>query len=368
MKQLSVLIKPASSLCNLRCKYCFYADVSSSREVRSYGVMSRETSERIIDQLFLDLESGDALTIAFQGGEPTLAGLPFFEHFVAYTAEKSSDVTVSYALQTNGILLDDSWCAFLKKHNFLVGLSWDGPPALHNKNRMDEKGQGTYSSILEARRKLQRHGIEHNILCVLTNETARHPQQIWSFIEAQKIDYIQFIPCLDELDGSGQSWALTPKRFCSFYTALFELWHKRLLSGRYVSVKLFDDIANLFVFGRATACGITGRCGMQYVIESDGSVYPCDFYVLDDYRLGNAARQSPEQLMSEYHRRGMGGCRAPLPAPCGACPYLDACQGGCRRMETAMYIDGDTCGYRELLDRILIPLCRDARMLASQPT
>ena len=122
MKQLSVMLKPASSLCNMRCKYCFYADVSSLRDVSSYGLMKE--SDAIIANIFRDLERGDILTLAFQGGEPTLAGLPFFQHFVQQVSRyESLGVRVSYALQTNGLLLDDAWCAFLKKHGFLVGLS-----------------------------------------------------------------------------------------------------------------------------------------------------------------------------------------------------------------------------------------------------
>lgn len=363
MKHLSVLIKPASSLCNLRCKYCFYADVSNSREICSYGVMSYDTADRIIDNLFSDLEDGDALSIAFQGGEPTMAGLPWLEHFVSYAKCKNPSVTLNFALQTNGILLDDAWCHFLKQHKFLVGLSWDGPPSIHNKNRVDAQGQGTYSTILDTRRRLLKHGVDHNILCVLTSEAARHPQQVWKFIEDQKIDYIQFIPCLDDLGSNNQNWALTPMRFYRFYTALFDSWHAAVQNGKYISIKLFDDIANLFVYRQVTACGLTGHCSMQCVIEADGSVYPCDFYVLDEYKLGSLRTDSLSELFQSYFRSKFDDIRPQLPPLCTQCKYASACSGGCKRMRNSMYIDGNFCGYRALLDDILDPLCRDAQKL-----
>ena len=328
--------------------------------------MSHDTAERVIDNLFSELERGDTLSIAFQGGEPTMAGLPWLEHFVSYVKSKEPAITLNFALQTNGVLLDDAWCRFLKQHNFLVGLSWDGPPAIHNKNRVDVQGQGTFSTILNARKQLLNHGVEHNILCVLTNETARHPQQIWKFIEDQKIDYIQFIPCLDDLDSHGQNWALTPKRFCRFYTALFDLWHAAVQSGKYVSVKLFDDIANLFLYRRVTACGLTGHCNMQCVIEADGSVYPCDFYVLDEYRLGNLCSDSLSELFQNYSRSKFEEMFPQLPAQCMQCNYKSACGGGCKRMRNNMYIDGSFCAYRELLDNILELLCRDAQRLGQK--
>lgn len=364
MKHLSVLIKPASSLCNLRCKYCFYSDVSSHRDIRSFGIMEQETAKKLLDNLSADLEAGDMLTLAFQGGEPTMAGLPWFRDFVQRAKETLPHVTLNFSLQTNGILLDESWCEFLKEHHFLVGLSWDGPTSLHNKNRVDPNGHGTWATVRNVRRLLKKHSVKHNILCVLTNDSARYPQQIWNFIEEQNIEYIQFIPCLDELAGGEHHWALTPQRFCSFYTALFSFWHKAVQQGKYISVKLFDDIANLFLYRQVTACGLAGRCSMQYVVEADGGVYPCDFYVLDQYRLGSFTEQTPRQLFEEYLCRNIAGERKTLPPTCSGCPFLGACHGGCRRMENTIYTDGSYCGYRELLQSILQPLCHDAQKLA----
>ena len=367
MKNCSVLIKPASSLCNLRCKYCFYADISDMRAVPNCGVIRPEAAAEMIDSIFSDLEDGDHLTLAFQGGEPTLAGLECLKHFVDCVSAQTKRVQVGYALQTNGILLDDAWCRFLKENEFLVGLSLDGPAEFHNINRVTPDGQGTFPAVLEAKCRLEQYGIEHNILCVLTEELARHPRQVWDFLLKHRIRYVQFIPCLDGLAQAGSGQALTPRRFHSFYAELYRLWHGALEQGTRISVKQFDDIVNLFLYGCPTACGITGRCSMQFVTEADGSVYPCDFYVLDEYKLGNLRTDPLSKLFEKYRRSGFASTREELPAACAGCRYRKVCRGGCKRMEHNMYADGDFCGYRALLDDILVPLCRDGERLAASP-
>ena len=160
MKHISVLIKPASSLCNLRCSYCFYANVSSLREVRSFGKMKEEVTEKMIENIYADLEDGDQLTLAFQGGEPTLAGLQYFQHLIAYVGTKEKKVQVSYTLQTNGTMINEKWCAFLKEHDFLVGLSIDGHPLYHDLHRVDPKGRGTFQRVLQTKQLFDYYEID----------------------------------------------------------------------------------------------------------------------------------------------------------------------------------------------------------------
>ncbi len=286
-KHISILIKPASALCNLRCKYCFYANISSIREVRSYGKMKDAVVEEMIPNIYADLEDGDELAIAFQGGEPTYAGLTYFEKFIAVINRQEKRVHVTYAMQTNGTIINERWIPLLRDNHFLVGLSIDGGPLYHDANRVDTHGGGIFRRVMQTKELFDRYGIEYNILCVLTNELAKHPQKVYKFLVDNHVRFTQFIPCLDDLDAAEKSdFALTPERFASFYQQLFPLWLGELKRGRYRSIKLFDDIINLFVGGRVTACGLAGQCQIQYVIEADGSVYPCDFYALDKYRLG----------------------------------------------------------------------------------
>lgn len=355
MKHISVMLKPASSLCNLRCRYCFYADVSDSRDVRSFGVMEQDTARRIIGNIFSCTEAGDAVTLAFQGGEPTLAGLDFFRFFTVEAERVRGKAKVSYALQTNGTLLDEDWCRFFKEHDFLIGLSLDALQAIHDANRVDMAGKGSYARVHAAKALLEKHEVEYNVLTVLTNALARHPQQVWSFLCREAIRYVQFIPCLGELDGGASRFSLTPERFASFYTQLFKLWSAAFERGEYRSIKLFDDLINLLTDGSRNACGLTGQCMPQIVVEADGSVYPCDFYALDECQVGNLAETPIEGI---YRKGRMAEFRArPIKklALCESCPYAPICGGGCPRMrrEVCGLPDAKSCGYRLFLESCL---------------
>lgn len=351
MKHISVLIKPASSLCNIRCTYCFYANVSSLREVRSFGKMKEEVTEKMIENIYADLEAGDQLTLAFQGGEPTMAGLGYFKQLLALVSAQKKQVQVHYAIQTNGIVINHKWCAFFKEHNFLVGLSIDGHPLYHDLNRMDTKGRGTFQRVMQTKNLFDEYGIEYNVLCVLTNPLAKEAKKVFRFIKEQGIQYIQFIPCLDDLGAVGKNnYALTPKRFASFYHQLLGFWLQELKKEHYISIKLFDDLLNLLVRQQVTACGILGNCQVQYVIEADGSVYPCDFYVLDEYRMGYIQEQTLRELFEQGVAKKFVCEKPKITEKCLDCPFYQMCRGGCKRMKDAMYVDRQgNCGYEQLL-------------------
>lgn len=351
MRHFSFLIKPASSLCNMRCRYCFYAEVSATRTIASYGIMQPETTQAIVQNIYTDVTEGDDITFAFQGGEPTLAGLSYFEHFIAQVNQQKKRATVHYALQTNGLVLDETWCAFLKKHHFLVGLSLDGDAKMHDENRLDTLQRGTFTRILRAKHLLEAYEVEYNILWVLTNHHARYPAKVWNFIRQEHIAYVQFIPCLSELSGEKSAYALTPQRFASFYTALFKLWKADLFAGKYVSVKLFDDLFNLLTKHTVTACGFTGACQLQFVIEADGGVYPCDFYVTDAWRAGNLAKMSYAEIQNSAIMQNFLVRERKTSTLCGSCTYQKICGGGCVRMRHNMYWNEaeNFCGYRAFL-------------------
>lgn len=366
MKNISVMLKPASGLCNMRCGYCFYADVQSLRETPSYGIMSAETAHGIADNVLSGLRRGGSAVFAFQGGEPMLAGNEFFRDFFSYTMKKAAEngrgIAVEFALQTNGSLIDREFCAILQSCPVLVGLSLDGGKELHDEYRRDAEGKGTFSRVMRAKSLLEEYKIEYNVLTVLTNRAARHPQKLWNFIVRERIGYVQFIPCLDELRADKPSpYALSPRRFYSFYSALFPLWERRLRQGEYISIKLFDDLANYYIKGVPTACGIDGRCNVQLVCEADGSVFPCDFYMLDRFKMGNLAREEIESLVEKSRPFLSCGKDYLSQPPCSGCRYQSSCGGGCKRMQSSMYIEDGICWYARLLDEILGPLLRAVR-------
>ncbi len=353
MKHISIMLKPASSACNLRCKYCFYTDLAGKRDTFCFGAMSQKTGEKILLNVKRDLESGDSVTIAFQGGEPTLVGLDWYRDFIPKAEEILKDHRLEFALQTNATRLDEQWAQFLHDHRVLVGISIDGLPRFHNGCRPDLQGNGTYNRVMESVALMRKYQVEFNVLCTLTSDIARHPNQIWNWICQNDFSFVQFTPCLDELDTPGKSpYALHPKKYASFYIRMFELWFQDYRRGKYRSIKLFDDVVNLLAYGIPTACGIHGECQCQLIVESDGSTYPCDFYCVDQYRLGDLREDSfAEMTQSQVAKSFLIRPREKM-RPCDSCPYRNFCGGGCRRMQREVYCaPGDKeCGYREFLD------------------
>ena len=328
----------------------------ASRQEFSLGVMTRETAAKLIKNVFSDLIMGDYITFGFQGGEPGLAGLDFFSFFVEEAKKAAAPkVRINYAFQTNGLMMNEDWCTFFKENNFLVGLSLDGDAALHNKNRTDNNGKGTFSRVMGAKKLLDRHGVEHNILCVLTSDGARRAKRIWDFIVRENIRYVQFIPCLEPLGEDGDSskslYALTSEKFYRFYKDLFPHWKREAQKGNLIVIRLFEDLAALMLFGRPITCGVSGRCSPQIVVEADGSVHPCDFYVLDEYRVGNLSEQSLQEVFEAVVKSGFIQEGAQMPEWCKACVHNSWCRGGCKRMARAVY--GENCGMRVFLDECL---------------
>lgn len=334
MKHVNLLIKPASSLCNLRCRYCFYADVAENRTVPNMGIMSLETAEKLIAGAFNAVDARGSINFAFQGGEPTVAGLSFFKDFVQLVDKRGKpDIHVSYSMQTNGTHIDSDWADFFYKNNVLVGLSIDGTKDLHDLNRIDSHQSGTYNKVSKALRLLQKSNVSVNLLCVVTGSTARHPLKVYASLKKLGVTHLQFIPCLDPLEQkrAAMPFSLTPQGYGDFLCGLFDAWYHDWESGQYTSIRLFDDYVHLAMGFPSGTCSTTGRCGGYVVAEGDGSLYPCDFYVLDQWKLGS---------ISDASLTDIAGCALATqfideslvkPNKCSACQWYGLCNGGCKR-------------------------------------
>lgn len=328
MPPVNLLIKPASSLCNMRCKYCFYADVSRNRDTMSYGIMEEDTLEFLVKQAF-DYATGYA-GFAFQGGEPTLAGLPFYRKLIALQQKYNSrNLPVYNSIQTNGYALNEEWAAFFAEHHFLVGLSMDGTRDVHDALRVDANGEGTYDIVAKSAALLERFGVSFNILCVVNNYVARHPQKVYNNLKQYK--FLQFIPCLDDFDGEKRPFSLTPQRYGSFLKATFDLYYQDFMAGNYVSIRNFDNYVRMLQGYLPESCAMNGVCTCYFVIEGDGSVFPCDFYVLDQWKLGNIRDESLSDLLKSGTARDFVSASRHRADACTVCPYFRLCRGGCRR-------------------------------------
>lgn len=349
MKYFNALIKPASSNCNMKCKYCFYHDVASNREIYCQEIMKKETSEIIIQKILDYFKENVEITFAFQGGEPTLAGIHYFKDFIDYVKQnKKGYHHIRYSIQTNGILLNDEWIDLFKKHQFLVGISLDGFIKNHDSVRILKNDKPTYDLVMRNIRKIKEKNISMNILTVLTSELSKKPEELFEFYKKNFFQYIQLIPCLPELNKSNSKYSLKPKEFFEFYKQLFLLWMNELKKGNYYSFNYFDNIILLFNRQYPYQCGYLGYCSMQFVIESDGSVYPCDFYCLDSYKIGNILDNSISDLIKSKALYRFFKEEKRISLLCNTCKFKGICNGNCKR-QNICYFDDEFCALKEFM-------------------
>lgn len=349
------MIKPASSLCNLSCEYCFYRDVSEHREQLGFGIMTQETAEILISKA-LEFADGQSVAFAFQGGEPTLAGLAFFQNFIKLVKRHNKkNSPIFYSIQTNGTTINDEWASFLAENEFLVGLSLDGDLS-GNKFRKKPSGQNSFYQILNAAEILKKHNANFNILTVLTGYCAENGERIYRYFRSKGFRYLQFIPCLRPFGSKEQSELyMTNSQYADFLIKVFNLYVKDYVRGQYVSVRQFDNWVRLYLDQETEQCGVLGHCMYQFVAESNGNIYPCDFYCSDTYLLGNIHKADFKTLVSSETAQNFIKESLPLPQRCQTCRVYPLCRaGGCKRTR----LSEDYCvAYKKFFEACL-PLFR----------
>ena len=369
---MSLMLKPASSECNLDCKYCFYHSLCASRSAPSHGSMSERTLETTLAKAFAFTE-GAPLSLSFQGGEPLLRGKEFFIHTARILAKyRERGGKVSVGIQTNGTLIDEEWCDIFAGNGWLVGLSLDGDERA-NAFRTDKRGESTFEKVFAAARLMQSKKAEFNILTVLTAPVAQRAGEIYDFFKKNGFRYLQFIPCLkpfrfDERGGidrtcdyspalaDGMRYSLSAEDYSRFLEEVFSRYYADYMSGEYVSVRQFDNFVRLAHFGSAEQCGMNGHCSHQFVIEGDGEVYPCDFYCLDEYSLGNVNTENANFSTFAANPKAAAFIKESmiLPEKCRSCKYFALCRNGCKRER----LDVDKCSaykkfFSENLDKLV---------------
>lgn len=336
MPSASILIKPASANCNIDCKYCFYKCLSSNREEYSMGFMSEETLEKLVKEAIEYAD--DYLTFAFQGGEPMLAGLDFFRKALLlqekYRVGKPT-LKIENTIQTNGTLLDEEWAVFFHEHQFLVGISLDGPRKINDSARKDGKDQGTFYRVMAAVSLLKKYQVDFNIVSVVTGEAAKKASSLYGFYSRNHFPYIQLIPCMDEIQRQSKgedknSYAVTSLEYGQFLCEFFDLWYEDFKAGKIMDVRMFSNLAQMSVGFPPEECGMCGRCKCYFVVEGDGTVYPCDFYCMDGYELGTVD-DGFTNLIQSKKAIDFEEASCHMAEECLACKYKDLCRGGCRR-------------------------------------
>lgn len=332
MPPISVMIKPSSGMCNMSCEYCFYCDEAQKRKKQFYGLMSESTLQNVVKKTMHEAEG--VVNFIFQGGEPTLRGIDFFEKVVAYQKQfNEKGLRVYNFLQTNGFLLDADWCRFLKENGFLVGVSVDGIKETHDLYRLDKAGYPTYERILNNIKLLDLWQVDYNILTVVNQSVAKNVREIYESYQKNGWLFQQYIPCIDPLEAQRgkKAYALQPEQYGEFMIQLFHLWYADWNLGKEPYIRQFDNYIAILVGLQPEACEHRGKCGIQNVVEADGSVYPCDFYMTDEYKIGN---YNEDQLSEINQRRidiGFIESSEMLSKQCQSCRYYCLCRGGCKR-------------------------------------
>jgi len=385
-----LLAKPTGAVCNLDCKYCFFL----SKEMLYPGSrfrMADELLETYIRQL-LESHQIPEVNVAWQGGEPTLMGLDFFKRSVEYTEKyRKPDQQILFTIQTNGTKLDDEWCAFFKEHNFLVGISIDGPRELHNAYRLNKGGQGSFDQVMRGLDHLKKHQVDFNILCTIHAANQDHPLEVYHFFRDEMgARYIQFIPIVeratpDTLPMANMGWSKRPggmrplytqsgklvtdrsvnaEQYGHFLNAIFDEWVRRDVGK--VFVQMFDVALGSWV-GQQSLCVFSPTCGNALALEHNGDLYSCDHFVEPDYLLGNIQKTHMIELIASDQQRQFGKDKLEsLPRYCQECEVRFACHGGCPRERFIETTNGEPglnylcAGYKLFFNHIDHPM----RMMA----
>jgi uncharacterized protein len=342
---LSLLVKPVSADCNMACAYCFYRRPTDPYLAPERHLMDEATLRAMIAGYMKS--AGPAAAFGWQGGEPLLAGLPFFEKVVALQqACGLPGQLVGNNLQTNGLLIDGAWARFFKKYNFFVGVSLDGPAELHNRYRLTAGGGPAFERTLAGIETLRGAGVDFSILTVVNDLTAQKPAALYEFFVGRGFDRLQFIPSLDlDAEGRVQPWSVTAGAYRDFLCALFDAWYNH---GRpRASIRLFENLLAIYLGRSPEVCAFHERCGSYLVVEHNGDVYPCDFFVERGWLIGNL-RQTPLAELLKKRRRREFNDRKKVGAPgCAGCEWNFVCRHGCQhyRLPTG---ENAFCGaYRE---------------------
>lgn len=347
-KGIHVVAKPIGPICNLNCAYCFYLEKKSLFSAGEQFKMSDEVLSAFINN-YITNQPTPIVEFVWQGGEPTLLGIDFFQRVLELQNPFVGLKTITNSLQTNGTLLTDDWCRFLKEYNFMVGISLDGPKEIHDRYRRDKSGKGSFDSAIHGLRLLQKHGVEYNVLVSVARETAHHPLAVYQYLRNVGVEYIQFTPIVERTGSSMQHeglrlaappslpqeepgkvtpWSVDPEEYGDFLIAVFEEWVRNDVGT--VFVMNFEWAINAWIGNPSPVCVHAEQCGGSLVVEHNGDVYACDHCVYPEFLLGNVFSRSLPSLVEKSSQSGFGLTKeTALPLQCRECEVIAACRGGC---------------------------------------
>jgi uncharacterized protein len=373
-----LLAKPTGAICNLDCQYCFFLSKEQLYPGSKFR-MADDLLETYIQQL-LEAHQTPEVTIAWQGGEPTLMGLEFFQRSIELVDKhKKPGQQVSHTLQTNGTRLDDDWGQFFKQHHFLIGLSVDGPQPLHDTYRVDKRGRGSFEQVMQGWKTLKKHEVDFNILCTVNAANGDRPLEVYRFFRDELgAEFIQFIPIIERVNEDGSTLiqsgnqvterSVKPEQFGRFLNSVFDEWVRRDVGK--VFIQHFDAALANWVGVQPGVCIFSKTCGNALALEHNGDLYSCDHFVEPDYKLGNIQETHMIEMIASEQQRQFGQAKFDtLPQYCRTCEVRFACNGGCPKNRFIETPDGEPglnylcAGYKAFFTHIDKPMRMMAQLL-----
>ena len=375
MKPFHIMAKPHGPICNLNCTYCYYLEKEKlyQGEGRNYRMKDDVLEEYIRQQIAA--QPFDHVSFAWQGGEPTLLGVEYFEKVLALQKKYANEKLIENAFQTNGTLLDDRWGEFLARNQFLIGLSIDGPEEIHDAYRVDKGGQPPFARVMRGLAVLKKHGVEFNTLTVVNRLNSQQPLTVYRFLKEIGSKYLQFIPIVEQVaetpDPSGlvllkpfsrqasavSDWSVEPLQFGKFLTGIFDEWVRRDVGKTFVQI--FDVALESWAQVPQSLCVFAPTCGQALVVEHNGDLYSCDHFVYPDNRLGNILQSSLAGMINSPQQVRFGKAKAlALPSECQQCDVRFACNGECPKHRFAQTQSGEyglnylCAGYKHFFHHI----------------
>ncbi|KND61370.1 putative arylsulfatase regulatory protein [Candidatus Burkholderia verschuerenii] len=361
------MAKPSGPDCNLDCAYCFYLEKAALYRDEARHRMSDDTLDAYVRQYIEATPADHEVVFTWQGGEPTLLGLEFYERAVRLQQRHGAGRRIANSFQTNGLLIDETWCAFFKEHDFLIGLSLDGPAEIHDEYRVTVGGRPSHALVMRALRLFQSHGVRYNVLACVNRRSAQAPLEVYRFLRDNGVEYVQFIPVVERLpasrergigltlrapdgkvlaaaapaiDGEVTEWSVRPEDYGTFLSAIVDELVRHDVGTMHV-MNIEWALAN-FMGRPGASCHHQPTCGKAVVVEHNGDVYACDHYVYPDYRLGNLGTDDLTSMMALPQQTRFGQDKFDtLPAQCRRCSMLKGCWGGCPKHRFAMSEDGE---------------------------
>lgn len=342
-REFQIFVKPVGALCNLACRYCYYLDKAHLYPQRQSLRMPDEVLEAYIAQ-HIAASPGPVINFSWHGGEPTLLGVDYFRRIVALErVHQPPGRQITNGIQTNGTLLDEAWCRFLAAEGFAVGISLDGPRALHDRYRVTQEGGPTHGLAMRGYELLRKHGISPEALCVVHDHNVKHPLEVYQFFREIGVPYLTFLPLVEpqpEAASGASARSVPAEAWGEFLCAVFDAWKRRDI-GR-IKVQVFEEAARTAFGQQHTLCIFRETCGDVPVIEHNGDFYSCDHYVDAAHRLGNIRETAWVELLESPAQRAFGRAkRDALPRTCRACEVRAMCNGGCPKNRFISTPDGE---------------------------